>query len=101
MAGEMAGRPLTISRTMKERLSRLGFDDVQESVFIVPFGPWPKDKQMKELGRIGQVAVAESVETYSLELLSKYHNMDMDGIKKFCDEVTNEVKSVKGYYMDV
>lgn len=100
-AGEIAGRPLVIGRTMKERMIRLGFEEVQESVFVWPFGPWPKDRHMKELGRIGQVAVSESAEAYSLELLSKHHKMDVETILQLCEDVKQEVKTTKGYYTDL
>ena len=86
---------------MKERMIRLGFEDVQESVFILPFGRWPKDKHMKELGRIGLVALWEGLEAYGLELLTRYHNMEAAEIREFCAETLQDVKKSKGHYCDV
>lgn len=80
---------------------RLGFEDVQENVYILPFGPWPKNKHMKELGRIGQVAITESMEIYSAELLSKYHGMELGEIKELCEGVQHDFKKTKGYYTAV
>lgn len=77
---------------------RLGFEDVHEHVYILPFGPWPKNKHMKELGRIGQVAITESMEIYSAELLSKYHGMELSDIKELCEKVQQDIKKTKGYY---
>jgi len=100
-AVQKSGRQYLVSRTIKERMFRLGFEDIQERVYILPFGNWPKDKHMKELGRIGQFSLIESLSVYSAELFSMYQGMKQEEIQSLCDEAMSEIKSTKGYYTNI
>jgi hypothetical protein len=48
MATKM-GTPLEAPRSWKEQVERNGFVDVNEVVYKLPMGPWPKDKRLKEI----------------------------------------------------
>ncbi|KAF8463076.1 S-adenosyl-L-methionine-dependent methyltransferase [Kalaharituber pfeilii] len=99
-AAEKAGRSLLVAQTMKKRMLRLGFDDVQESIHLWPVGPWPKDRKLKEAGRIGQFAMVQSMETFCLDLWTRYEGWHPEQIRQFCAEVIHEMKTVKGYYCE-
>lgn len=45
-----SGNPLDIEKTMKERIDRAGFVNVQEKVVKTPLGPWPKHPVYKDAG---------------------------------------------------
>ena len=52
-------------------LEENSFVDVSEHPRIVPLGPWPKDKHLKEIGRYFRCQFTEgALEAYSLKLLT-------------------------------
>lgn len=46
----------------KSKMQAIGFTNITEIPFKVPLGPWPKDKTLKEVGRIERVHVPEALE---------------------------------------
>ena len=42
--------PLNIDKTIKERISRAGFVNVQENILKTPLGPWSKHPVHKDAG---------------------------------------------------
>jgi hypothetical protein len=49
-----AGRPMRIANKLKRWYIQAGFEDVQEKVFKLPMNPWPRDKDLKALGRMSE-----------------------------------------------
>lgn len=49
-----------------------GFVDVEVQTKIVPVGPWPKDRRLKEIGRYFLMQMLEGgIENYSIGLFTK------------------------------
>lgn len=65
------GKSLNIAEEMKTGMITAGFVDVTEHRFKLPIGPWPKDKHLKTLGRYQRLVWEESVEMWSMMLLTK------------------------------
>jgi hypothetical protein len=70
-AGERAGRPVDIAPQLKAWLEEAGFEDVTETVYPVPLGPWPKDRKLKEIGKYQYLHVPEATEAYGLRLYTQ------------------------------
>jgi hypothetical protein len=49
-----AGRPMRIANKLKRWYIQAGFVDVQEKSFKLPINPWPRDKQLKALGKMSE-----------------------------------------------
>lgn len=95
-AGERAGRLLIVARGIKDRLLKAGFVDVVERTAIWPLGPWPKDKNLKELGKWGKMGTVESVYPFATQLLSR-EGWTKEQIAKLCDGVINHADKGKYY----
>lgn len=54
----------------KRMMEEAGFEEVRVQAFKQPWGTWPKDKEMKKLGAIGQLVAETGVEAYGLQLVS-------------------------------
>ncbi|KAJ5093686.1 hypothetical protein N7456_009547 [Penicillium angulare] len=67
-----ANRSLTIQETMRKSIEKAGFTDIQEKVYKVPVGPWPRDKVLKELGRLNHEHWSAGMEGYAMWLLTKF-----------------------------
>lgn len=46
------GRRLDCARSYKEQMIAAGFENVVQTNYIWPANTWPKDKKLKEIGRI-------------------------------------------------
>ena len=51
------GRPFPVAGVLKKKLEDAGFVDVKERQFKQPFGPWPRDKNLKQIGAMALVMV--------------------------------------------
>jgi len=57
--GRRSGKILDLAGKMGGMLKRAGFVNVEEKVFKVPHGPWPKDRKMKLMGKYNLVHLLE------------------------------------------
>jgi SAM-dependent methyltransferase len=62
--GEKMGTVMDAPLRWKEQLQKAGFEDVQESVFVIPQGPWPKDKRLKKVGAFEHHSLMMGFESY-------------------------------------
>ncbi|KAF5861429.1 hypothetical protein ETB97_000309 [Aspergillus alliaceus] len=70
-AGEITGRPMNVAPLLQTWMNNAGFEDVTERVYVLPYGPWPKDPKLKEIGRWQYVQAPEGVEAYGLRLYTQ------------------------------
>ena len=65
-ASNKIGKRLNIAHRHRQWMIDAGFAEVAEDVFKIPIGPWPKDKRLKEIGRVFRVQMIEAVPTFSI-----------------------------------
>ncbi|KAB8205482.1 S-adenosyl-L-methionine-dependent methyltransferase [Aspergillus parasiticus] len=70
-AGEITGRPMNVATSLKTWMKNAGFENVTEVVYVIPYGPWPKDPKLKEIGKWQYVQAPEGVEAYGLRLYTQ------------------------------
>ncbi|KAE8356232.1 S-adenosyl-L-methionine-dependent methyltransferase [Aspergillus coremiiformis] len=70
-AGEITGRPMNVAPSLRAWMRNTGFECVTERVYVLPYGPWPKDPKLKEIGRWQYVQAPEGVEAYGLRLYTQ------------------------------
>ncbi|KAJ5193100.1 hypothetical protein N7449_009242 [Penicillium cf. viridicatum] len=69
---ERAGRSLLTQETMKGAMEKAGFVDMQEKLYKIPLGPWPRDKVLKETGQLQYAHWVTALEGWALWLLTKF-----------------------------
>lgn len=69
-AGTKAGRPLDNFDHMKSRIEAAGFTDVQEQLYKIPFGRWPKHQVYKDAGRVNSTVWKQGLEGWCMWLLT-------------------------------
>ena len=67
-----AGRSLNIQETMRGSIEKAGFVDVHEELVKVPLGPWPKDKVLKEVGKLENAHWNAALEGWAMWLLTHF-----------------------------
>lgn len=70
-AGEKSGRELNIYHKLKDWMIAAGFEDVNLSIYALPFSPWPRDPHLKALGKYQAVQLQQAIDSYSLRLYTQ------------------------------
>lgn len=69
---ERAGRSLATQTTMRAAIERAGFANVQDDLFKCPIGAWPRNRKMKEAGRVNFDHWSSGLDGWAMWLLTKY-----------------------------
>ncbi|KAJ5728604.1 uncharacterized protein N7483_003112 [Penicillium malachiteum] len=96
--GERAGRPLTTQETMRGALKQAGFVDIQEKLYKVPMGPWPRDKLLKEVGLLNYHHWMVGLEGYAMWFLTNYGSPDpwtKDEVEVYLAKVRLDLRNTK------
>lgn len=98
-AGNRTGRKMKIAPNLKDWIKETGFEDVTESVYVLPLGPWPKDPKLKELGRWAYVRNPDAVDAYGLHVYTQVLGWEPDAAKIHLALVKEQLrdKSLHGY----
>jgi len=64
------GRDCIPGKKLRKMAEEAGFVNIQETVIKIPFGPWPKDPHLKELGMLNVAQILEGLEGLSVKPLS-------------------------------
>lgn len=70
-AAEAVDRPIVICQQLKKVYEEVGFVDVHEKVFKIPFNGWPKDENLKELGKMWERNFQSGLSGFSLNLFNR------------------------------
>ncbi|KAI5844900.1 S-adenosyl-L-methionine-dependent methyltransferase [Tricharina praecox] len=92
-----AGRPPpSDARHLRDRLTAAGLVDVHSYAIKQPFGPWAKDKRLKEAGIMIWIMAEEGFTSYGLAAFTRMLGMDSEEAAKLCRDgyqATRERKS--------
>ena len=72
-----------------------GFEDIVETGFKWPIGPWAKDPSLKHLGHLVRAHVETGLENWTLRLLTSVLGWSADEVRLLCANVRREIKSPK------
>ncbi|KZF25587.1 S-adenosyl-L-methionine-dependent methyltransferase [Xylona heveae TC161] len=68
-AGNLIGLQLESARKLKQWMEEAGFVDVVDREYKLPSNPWPKDEEMKLLGRYQHAQYMDALQAFALGLL--------------------------------
>lgn len=94
------GRPLRIANKLKRWYEQQGFVDVHEEVFKLPINPWPKDPQLKMLGRFNENGLLEGLQAFSLAWFHRGLGWTKDEIEVYLVQVRKAIsdRNVHAYH---
>ncbi|KAI5845219.1 S-adenosyl-L-methionine-dependent methyltransferase [Morchella snyderi] len=92
-ASEKAGRPFDITDKLKGWMEDALFINVEESIFKVPIGSWPKDPKMKNIGRYNLLNLLEALEGFTLALFTRFLDWTADEVYVLLAGVRSELRS--------
>ncbi|KAI5796435.1 S-adenosyl-L-methionine-dependent methyltransferase [Geopyxis carbonaria] len=78
-------------------LTDAGFVDVRIEKFVHPWGAWPKDKALKQVGLCLEISVVNNMalEAYALALFTRFGGLTQQEATKMCKDVAKVVLSRK------
>ncbi|KAF8246547.1 S-adenosyl-L-methionine-dependent methyltransferase [Wilcoxina mikolae CBS 423.85] len=94
MAFVKMNRPQASAAALRERLETAGFVDVVVETVKQPFGPWPRQKKMKQLGAMVMLNAEAGLEAYGIAVFTRVLGMEVDEAKALCagawKDITNK-----------
>ena len=69
-----------------------GFVDIKEYFFKIPVSPWPKDRQLKEVGKYQQLNYLEGYGGIGIALLSRELGWTVDEFEVLLAATRNELR---------
>ena len=79
----------------KTMMEAAGFQDVEVREYKLPIGPWPADKELKEVGLFQLAAMLEGIDGLTLALWTRCLGWSEDEITVFLAKVKKEFRSSK------
>ncbi|MCJ1256665.1 hypothetical protein MMC24_004489 [Lignoscripta atroalba] len=80
-------------------LKDAGFLDVQHEKFPLPFGTWPADKHLKEIGAWNYLQLMEGVESFLYALFTRRLGYTKEEVELLCTRIKKEMKDPKLHAM--
>ncbi|KAF2452763.1 S-adenosyl-L-methionine-dependent methyltransferase [Lineolata rhizophorae] len=82
-AMDSLGMTMRAPAQLKQWFAEAGFVDVEEQTFKLPFNAWPRDPELKDIGRLQLVQYLEALAPYALGTLVdvlKWERSEMDAL---------------------
>lgn len=95
-----AGRPAISKGVLTRRLSDAGFDDLHQHDMKLPFGPWAKEKRLKELGCMALLGADSGFAAYGMAAFTRILELPEEDAQKICRDGLAAVKN-KNYHLYV
>lgn len=96
-ASTKIGKRINQAAIQKQKLIDAGFINVQDDVYPVPVGTWPKDKKMKELGLFQREHMIMCVEAFTLALFTRVLGWSREECDIIMALVTSEFRNPRNH----
>ncbi|KAJ5279155.1 hypothetical protein N7478_004527 [Penicillium angulare] len=94
-ASKQFGKPMNVGGQVQSWMEERGFVNVSDDIYKCPIGGWAKDRQLKDIGRLGKVTVLEVVEPYTLALFTRVLGFTFQEAQEYMEKVRAELMSTK------
>jgi hypothetical protein len=93
---EIQGRVWDIAPQIPSLLEEVSFENVDMIEHVCPFGTWPKDPKLKEVGRYFRAQMIEgAMESYSLALFTRFGGWKPVEVQVLLAHLRTELQSNK------
>ncbi|RMZ78726.1 hypothetical protein DV737_g3782, partial [Chaetothyriales sp. CBS 132003] len=77
----------------KEWITATGFENVKEQIFKWPINPWPKDKNLKELGLWNMVNMLDGLDGFTVRLWTTAFGMTAEEVQAYLVAVRKDLSN--------
>ncbi|KAF8248365.1 S-adenosyl-L-methionine-dependent methyltransferase [Wilcoxina mikolae CBS 423.85] len=93
-AMQKLGRPAYVDgKSLKGNLEKAGFVDIKVHGYKQPFGPWPKEKRLKQVGAMAIMSAESGYHSYGMQLFTRILGMDTEEAEKACRDAVAATKN--------
>jgi SAM-dependent methyltransferase len=89
-ASTAVGKTLNVAHLQRQWMIDAGFINVTEDVRKVPIGHWPKDKKLKEIGRVQRVQMIQAIPTFTIAFYTRVLGYSMEKTQLLIEGVKRE-----------
>jgi len=93
-----AKRPAIVKGALADRLSAAGFEDIQQLNSKLPFGPWPKERRLKEVGCMALLGAESGFTAYGMAAFTRILGLSEEEASKTCRDGLAAVMN-KNYHL--
>jgi SAM-dependent methyltransferase len=100
-AGKRLGLDFNEPCHYQEWMKEVGFVEVEEKVYKLPIGTWPKDENLKDIGRYEGVNLVDGLEALSLKYFCQYLEWSEQQLAEFLAKVRDDIwnRKIHAYFM--
>ncbi|OCL12117.1 hypothetical protein AOQ84DRAFT_285851, partial [Glonium stellatum] len=92
-ACEAMGRTANVGPRLKGWMEEAGFANVREVVVRLPFGMWPREKRMKQIGALNYLQFEEGMEAFSLGLFTRVLGWSVERVQLYLVDVRKDMRN--------
>ncbi|KAF2090021.1 hypothetical protein K490DRAFT_71705 [Saccharata proteae CBS 121410] len=96
-ACEKIGRTANPGPALRHAMEAAGYKNVQERIFKLPSGLWPKDKTLKRMGAFNMLQYLEALEIGAFHLFVQALGWSMEEVQVFIAKVRQNAKDKNTY----
>ncbi|RKK34310.1 hypothetical protein BFJ68_g17505 [Fusarium oxysporum] len=87
------GKPLDSVPQWLDKMQAAGFVEVKQEIRKIPFGSWPKDPTLKEIGRHSIIQENQLIDSYTPGIFSRVLGWDQTEIQVLMARVKNDLNN--------
>lgn len=94
--GRIQGREWDLKPHVQGFLEEASFQNIQATPYPLPIGTWPKDPNLKEIGKFFRVQLVDgAIEGYTLALFTRFGNWKPSEVQVLLAQIRKELNSNK------
>lgn len=98
-AEPITGRTLRPGPRIEAWVKEAGFTNVQVVKNVLPLGPWPKDRSLKQVGRFNWTQLYEGLQAMSLRIFTRVLGWSQEDMEMLLLEVRNNLRDSRIHAM--
>lgn len=79
----------------KQWMTEIGLEDVQEHMFKWPVGTWPKDKELKRMGKLTMINFLVGIDGFTMRLWTSAFGMQVDEVNEYLEKVKQDIQNTR------
>ncbi|TGZ77907.1 S-adenosyl-L-methionine-dependent methyltransferase [Ascodesmis nigricans] len=90
-----AGFKFPVYGEIEKALEEAGFEQIETKTYVMPWGPWPRNKRLRHIGHVMAAVCETGFEAYGLQLLTAYGGYTPEDAKALFANSMREMMSLK------
>jgi len=94
-AARSVGKAWDVTPFLKSYMEGAGYVNVQEVRLKIPLNSWPKDRKLKDMGKLMLLSMLDALEGFSMALFTRVLGWTAERVNAFLEEVAKDLRNRK------